>query len=173
MKKYLTSIFLLFSSLVNASSGFVELHPPVKASYQGKEAIVSFLASEGTSSGVIYVISLPSQKSKTINIPNLAKGEVVSVFFYERKNINVKDSEKSMFVLNEEKVDNETQVGKIYSAARFSLFPQPSGLIVQFFERENQDYRFLNCFDGTYKSDNKKSSCEYKDANSIKKALNK
>ncbi|WP_349921908.1 hypothetical protein [Aeromonas veronii] len=173
MKKYLTSIILLIPSLVNAGSGLVELHPPIKAMYQGKEAIVSFLASEGASSGNLYTISLPSRKSDNISIPSLAKGKIISVFFYETKETDAKENGRSMFVLNQETVDNEFQVGSIYSVARFSLLPQSSGLMVQFFESDNQDYRFLNCFDGVYKDSKKHSSCEYKDANSIKKALDK
>jgi hypothetical protein len=173
MKRCFIGVLFLTSSLVDAGARLVELHPPVKLVYQGKEAIVSFLTSEGASSGNVYTITLPSRKSNNINIPSLAKGKIISVFFYETKETDTNENGRSMFVLNQETVDNEFQAGSIYSVARFSLLPQSSGLMVQFFESDNQDYRFLNCFDGVYKDNKKHSSCAYKDANSIKKALDK
>lgn len=69
-------------------------------------------------------------------MPSIARGKIISIFFYEKKSTNVRENEKSMFVLNEKMVDDESQRGSIYTLTRFSLNPSSTGLLVQYFDSD-------------------------------------
>lgn len=172
--KYFISAVLFVSLVAKANDDVLDLHPPVKVAYQGKEAIVLFLSNkEMVSVGTVYAISLPSLSSKAISVPSIARGKIISVFFYEKKSHNVRENEKSMFVLNEKMVDDESQFGSIYTLTRFSLNSISAGLLVQYFDSDNRDDRFINCFEGIYKVDNKRSKCKYNNYRSIINELSK
>lgn len=173
MKNVFIGVMLWIPLVVNAGDGLIALYPLVKTSYQGNEIVVSFLSTGGSApAGLIYAISLPSLASTFIRAPaSLGEGKIISVFFYERKSLDVRQNEKSMFVINERTVNDAVQHGHIYTISRFSLIPDTSGLLIKYYDSDNRDERFINCFEGVYVTDNKQSSCQYKSPQSVIKAL--
>ena len=150
-----------------------EMHSPVLISAEGKSAVAFFLKNnlkgkikEHVADGEIYFMQ---NKPLVLGLNYVWKVEgdrIASVFFYDWNSPERKG--RSMFILTESDVSDESFEGKVYSVMELPVVVEEGGLSLVYFKGDLLDSRLQSCHEGIDLRDGSKVSCAYKDAGDIK-----